>query len=218
MDDNAAEKRRRATERMREWRSRNQSKWNAYMADYRKRNRERLTAHRRENILQVKAWKHQYLGRKYNAVGKYTAAEFRAAIALYDGKCAYCVNPPPVGQRLEADHAIPLSRGGSNSIENILPACHSCNVRKRDRTPEEFKANVLYKRADPIPKVPAGHKKCHVCERFLPFSAYWKDRSHPLGIQSTCKECNYAKHKAYLAVPANRAKRRASARRWYADK
>ena len=203
---------------MREWRSRNRERDQANMARWRSENRDRLLAYRNDHRVDRKAKKHEYLGRKYGAVGKYTAAEFRSVIALYDGRCAYCENPPPVGQRLEADHAMPLSRGGTNSIENILPACHSCNVRKRDRTPEEFIAGVLYKRAAPIPKVPDGHKKCSVCERVLPYSSYWKDRAHPLGIQSTCRECNYAKHKAYLAKPENREKRRAAMRRWHADK
>jgi hypothetical protein len=43
---------------------------------------------------------------------------------------------PWVTSRLEAgnegftDHRIPLGRGGSNLIANILPACRRCNRRK----------------------------------------------------------------------------------------
>lgn len=40
--------------------------------------------------------------------------------------------------RLTADRVIPLSRGGSNFIENIVPACGSCNSRKGTRTADEF--------------------------------------------------------------------------------
>ena len=203
---------------MREWRSRNREKWDAYMADYRSRNRDRLVAYRKDHRLEIKARKHQYLGRKYGAVGKYTAAEFRSVIALYGGLCAYCGQPPREGYRLEADHAMPLSRGGTNSIENILPACHSCNTSKSDRTSEEFRSGVLYKRAAPIPKDPDGHKTCSVCKRVLPFSSYWKNSARRIGIMPMCKECGYAKHKAYLAKPEARVKRRASANRWYANR
>ena len=199
---------------MRQWRARNRAKWDAYMADYRQRNRARLVEYRRAHILEIKARKHRYMARKYKAEGRYTAEEFRRLIALNDGKCVYCGVVPTGRQRLEADHILPLSRGGSNAIENIVPACHACNVRKRDRTPEEFGANINFKRMSSIPKRPAGHKECSICKRMLPYSAYWKDKHHPLGIQSNCKECNYAKHKAYLAKPGKRAMRRAAMKAW----
>lgn len=45
-------------------------------------------------------------------------------------RCAYCeqeFDGPP-----DPDHVVPLSRGGSNSITNILPCCSPCNSDKRD--------------------------------------------------------------------------------------
>jgi 5-methylcytosine-specific restriction endonuclease McrA len=35
---------------------------------------------------------------------------------------------------------VPLCRGGSNEISNILPACRHCNRRKHRKTEEEFRA------------------------------------------------------------------------------
>ena len=32
----------------------------------------------------------------------------------------------------EAEHKIPLAKGGTNDLDNIFPACHSCNTIKRD--------------------------------------------------------------------------------------
>ena len=48
----------------------------------------------------------------------------------YDNRCAYC------GKKfgaLEMDHIIPLTRGGDHKIENIVPACRSCNAGKFNR-------------------------------------------------------------------------------------
>lgn len=52
------------------------------------------------------------------------------------GRCAYC------GKRfkkLEIDHLIPLSAGGSSELDNLLPACSLCNRVKKDLSLEEFK-------------------------------------------------------------------------------
>ncbi|MDD4390234.1 MAG: HNH endonuclease [Eubacteriales bacterium] len=48
--------------------------------------------------------------------------------------CAICGK---IG-KMVIDHIIPLSRGGGQSIDNLQPLCHSCNVKKRNKTMEEF--------------------------------------------------------------------------------
>lgn len=73
---------------------------------------------------------------KAGAPGSFTADEFTALCEAYDYRCVYCGRE----EKLTADHAVPLGRGGSNWIANILPACRSCNSRKRNRTAEEFLA------------------------------------------------------------------------------
>jgi 5-methylcytosine-specific restriction endonuclease McrA len=46
--------------------------------------------------------------------------------------CSTCgINIEPGVRGLQADHRIPLSRGGSNSLENWQPICNNCNVGKR---------------------------------------------------------------------------------------
>lgn len=47
--------------------------------------------------------------------------------------CAYCGAPAE-----QIDHIIPRSRGGTDALENLAPACAACNLSKRDRTPEEW--------------------------------------------------------------------------------
>ena len=53
-------------------------------------------------------------------------------LQIRDGfRCRYCQKycEPPVDY-LQIDHVIPLSRGGANTIENIVPACRACNRSK----------------------------------------------------------------------------------------
>ncbi|HSW95510.1 MAG TPA: HNH endonuclease [Patescibacteria group bacterium] len=59
-------------------------------------------------------------------------------VTTFGGQCAYCARGAP----LHADHRIPLARGGSNSIDNIVPACSSCNLRKGTLTEAEFRARL----------------------------------------------------------------------------
>ncbi len=43
--------------------------------------------------------------------------------------CHYCKGPAN-----EADHIIPVSMGGGNEIENLLPCCKSCNSTRQNKT------------------------------------------------------------------------------------
>lgn len=48
----------------------------------------------------------------------------------WDGTCAYCGKKPPKGVKLTRDHVIPISAGGSDGLENVVPACKLCNEKK----------------------------------------------------------------------------------------
>lgn len=55
---------------------------------------------------------------------------WRKVLKIYNSQCLYCgcFCSNPTG-----DHVIPLSKGGLNSIYNIVPACKACNLRKSNR-------------------------------------------------------------------------------------
>ena len=61
-----------------------------------------------------------------------TALSRRAVFARDDHRCQYCG-----GQADSIDHVMPRSRGGEHVWENVAAACRPCNLRKRDRTPDE---------------------------------------------------------------------------------
>ena len=66
--------------------------------------------------------------RKRNApVCDLTTEEWEFIKKLYDYRCAYCGKKM---KRLTQDHITPLSKGGSHTMVNIVPACRSCNSKK----------------------------------------------------------------------------------------
>lgn len=45
---------------------------------------------------------------------------------IFDNKCAYCGSTV----ELEQEHIVPISKGGTTSFTNVVPACRSCNASK----------------------------------------------------------------------------------------
>lgn len=72
--------------------------------------------------------------RRAGAAGSHTVREWLDKCALLGGVCLYCGEARP----LTRDHKTPLSRGGTDYIENIVPACALCNSRKYNKTAQEF--------------------------------------------------------------------------------
>lgn len=49
--------------------------------------------------------------------------------------CVYCKS---TNVHLEGDHVVPFSKGGDDSMENLVTACRKCNREKRDKSLTEF--------------------------------------------------------------------------------
>jgi 5-methylcytosine-specific restriction endonuclease McrA len=73
--------------------------------------------------------------------GSHTFEEWQELIKKHDFKCYYCkerMAKEDSPLKWTRDHIIPLSRGGSDDINNIVPSCKSCNSSKGDKTLEEW--------------------------------------------------------------------------------
>lgn len=122
----------------------NREKRRAYDAKRRIEHPEKRRAARakwvKANPDKVRAKNQRRRAKKRNAPGTFTAEDWKAKLAYYGYKCRYCgIHKSETKEGwLEADHAIPLSQGGSNFISNIVPACRSCNASKNARTFKEF--------------------------------------------------------------------------------
>lgn len=73
----------------------------------------------------------RYLRRGSDRPSAVIWAKLRAFVFQRDGyACGYCGER---GGRLECDHVVPVSRGGSNNTENLKAACFRCNRSKRSK-------------------------------------------------------------------------------------
>ena len=95
----------------------------------------------------LRAKDHRYRARRREAEGHFTGAEWVELVTHYQYVCGYCGGPGP----LQADHRVPLCRGGTNYIENIIPACARCNQRKGSETEAEFRDRLA---REEIPRPP----------------------------------------------------------------
>src|SRR5687768_14667269 len=55
------------------------------------------------------------------------------------GKCWYCGSNLNPFSNFVVEHMIPLCRGGTDDIENLVPACSYCNQDKGTKTVEEWR-------------------------------------------------------------------------------
>ena len=91
---------------------------NAYQRDYGKANRDKLTLYTNARR-----------ARKLEAEGSHTDEEWQELKAFYNFKCLCCEQQEP-DIKLTRDHVIPLTQGGTDSIDNIQPLCARCNSKK----------------------------------------------------------------------------------------
>lgn len=59
--------------------------------------------------------------------------------AKTDGNCWYCGTPTNPFRNFEVDHYIPVSRGGTGELGNLVPCCSRCNAKKGNRGAETLR-------------------------------------------------------------------------------
>lgn len=66
--------------------------------------------------------------RRRNA-GVLTSDDWGTVLNVYDHRCLACG-----ADETTIDHVIPVSKGGTNTIDNVQPLCRDCNTRKGVKT------------------------------------------------------------------------------------
>lgn len=74
--------------------------------------------------------------RMKNIEGDHSKDEMLSVLEFFDYKCAY--SGEPLEEEYHIDHVIPVSKGGTNYIWNIVPANSGPNIAKRDSEMEEW--------------------------------------------------------------------------------
>ena len=109
-------------------RARINARQRAYYEGHKGEHRERNRQWRRKNPEKLKANIKKRRALKAGAVeAKLTAAQWRAIQEAFDYRCAYCGCRP---KKLTQDHVVPLCKGGSHTVDNVVPACGRCNCKK----------------------------------------------------------------------------------------
>jgi len=115
--------------------------WKEYWKPYYKKNRNlvigRVLKWQMKNRGRVLEYQRKNRIKRRKARGHHTFSEWIKKVRDHKWKCFYC------GKRLTMktlvqDHAIPLSRNGSDFIGNLLPSCARCNHDKYTKTVSEF--------------------------------------------------------------------------------
>lgn len=89
----------------------------------------------KNNPIKVRAIKQRKRAAKANVnINDFVSKEWQQLLIIYNNQCVYCGRKI----KLTQDHLVPLSRGGDHTITNIVPACGSCNSKKKDKTALEY--------------------------------------------------------------------------------
>lgn len=124
----------------REYRERNKQRDAEYRRQYSLLNREVLRERSRKRRMENPEEKrlHVRLRRERiaNAKGHHTASDVKRQYEAQKGHCYYC--HCVLGDTYQTDHVIPISRGGSDGMENIVVVCAPCNLSKGDKLPTEW--------------------------------------------------------------------------------
>lgn len=148
MRDYYARNREACKERSRRYYKKDCEKWKARVRKYRKNNHEKcLECERKWKKAHPDAWKrwskanpgaaanirNRRRARKANApVNDFTVKQWNELKESFGHRCAYCNKYCP--RELTQDHVVPISKGGSHTLSNIVPACRWCNTSKGNRS------------------------------------------------------------------------------------
>jgi 5-methylcytosine-specific restriction endonuclease McrA len=126
------------------WAEQNHERNTAHKRAWAERNRkvesDKALARRRADPDKVKAASAANKAMRKAAIGRFNADDIQMLLEQQSYRCAAPHCRIDVLRDFHCDHILPLSRGGTNSPDNIQILCSACNLTKNDRTMEEWQA------------------------------------------------------------------------------
>lgn len=115
----------------------------SHAPESRKRAREWAKSNPEKYAANSRLYTRRRRARKLSVPGEHTKADEIAQVERQRGKCYYCgcklTTHPRQPNSMTVDHVIPLTRqGATDSPDNIVIACMTCNARKNNRLPHEW--------------------------------------------------------------------------------
>lgn len=99
-----------------------------------------------EELLIVKRFSNQrYKARRKNSIGSHSIKEWLLLKEHFQNMCLCCKKREPE-ILLTEDHIVPLSRGGTDYIDNIQPLCFNCNSKKWAKTVSYLPVEIKIKK------------------------------------------------------------------------
>lgn len=90
----------------------------------------------REGGMEQRSWNPKKRKKKTKG-SKKSSSRTRTLHAAQNGRCFYCDKPVSITGATK-DHMVPKSKGGSDSMTNLVMACRGCNTAKGDMSKDEF--------------------------------------------------------------------------------
>lgn len=114
-----------------EYRNNNTDRVSEYLKEYQKNNKDKMVFY---------ASKRRIL--ENGNGGSYTQEQWQETLEYFDYKCAYtgeCIKG-----NLHIEHIIPITKGGTNYIWNLIPSTPHANISKRNKDMEDWYRDQPY--------------------------------------------------------------------------
>lgn len=125
---------------LRDWRKKNGDRVRCYKRISYAKHADSIRGYSREwakaNPLKRRVSESGRRARKRSAQGSYTDVDIQSMLKDQKGLCKYCSKD--ISNQYHIDHVVPLSRGGSNELSNLVLSCSHCNLSKGKKMLNEW--------------------------------------------------------------------------------
>ena len=142
----------RIKERQKKYYENNKDRIKEYDKEYRENNKDRIKEYRETHRIEYKAYVHKRRARIKSNGGSYTKAQWLECLEFFDYKCAYSGEPLTV-DTASVEHVVPVSKGGTSDISNLVPCVLTYNISKNDTDLIDWYSRQVFFSIDRLAKI-----------------------------------------------------------------